>query len=104
MYETIQSLVQAFLGKFNFQQLVNYYGVFAGYYLLAFLLLMVVFITNVFVSILNEFLAAVGNEKALKNKDHEVVEHFMNTIQTFVHGSKGNKISRVYSILNNIYT
>jgi len=80
----MQSLVQAFLGKFNFQQLVSYYGTFAGYYLLTFLMLMIVFISNTFVSILNEFLAAVGNDRALEKKDHEVVDHFLNTMKDFV--------------------
>jgi len=91
MFETMQSLIQAFLGKFSFQQLVSYYGTFAGYYLLTFLMLMIVFISNMFVSILNEFLAAVGNDRALEKKDHEVVDHFVVTMKSFVVGNKSNE-------------
>ena len=52
MYQTMQTLIVAFLGKFDFSQLVDYYGTFAGYYLLTYLFVMIVFISNVFVSIL----------------------------------------------------
>jgi len=93
MLQTIQTLVQAFLGKLNFQQLVNFYGTFAGYYLLMFLMLIVVIISNMFVSILNEFLAEVGNDRALKKKEYEVVEHFVDTIKSFIQGKKENKVA-----------
>ena len=88
MYQTMQTLIVAFLGKFDFSQLVDYYGTFAGYYLLTYLLVMIVLISNVFVSILNEFLNTVGNSRSLEKKDHEVIDHFFNKIKSLVSENK----------------
>lgn len=83
IFVSMQSLLAAFLGKFEFTELVNAYGTTAGCYLLIYLLTMIVFVTNLFIAIINEFLFEFGNNRMLESRDYEVIDHFLGTLQGF---------------------
>ena len=91
LYTCSLSLVAAFLGKFDFSQLVAYYGSGAGYYLLIYLLTMIIFVTNILVALIDDFLAAVANDPSSHPKDHQVVDHFFQSIKALVIGSQKPK-------------
>jgi len=42
---------------------------------------MIVMIMNFFVAILNDFLAAAQNSKAIQSRDFEVMDHFVETLR-----------------------
>ena len=93
----LASLVQAFLGKFNFQSLMYMYGTGACYYLLIYLLTTIVVVMNFFIAILNDYLALVARSKSLQNKDFAVVDHFFETIKDFIVGKKQNSGVKLHS-------
>jgi len=79
--------VEAMLGKFSLDTMMNYGGKSAGFFLILYLFAMIVMIMNFFVTILNDFLAAVANDEALQNRDFEVMDHFLDTVkQLFITG------------------
>jgi len=45
---------------------------------------MIVMIMNFFVAILNDFLSAVANSKAMQNHDFEVMDHFIDTVKELI--------------------
>lgn len=91
MYDCSLSLVAAFLGKFNFSQLIGYYGNAAGYYLLIYLVVMILFVTNILISLINDYLAAVSNDPSSLPRDHEVIGHFFSAVQSIVIGKTQTK-------------
>lgn len=91
MYDCSLSLVAAFLGKFNFSQLIGYYGNAAGYYLLIYLVVMILFVTNILISLINDYLAAVSNDPSSLPRDHEVIDHFFSAVQSIVIGKTQTK-------------
>ena len=82
----LSSLIQAFLGKFNLQKLVALYGTGAGYFLLTYLLTTIIIVMNFFIAILNEYLALVASTKSMQSIDFEVMDHFFDTIKSFIVG------------------
>lgn len=91
MYDCSLSLVAAFLGKFNFGQLIGYYGNAAGYYLLIYLIVMILLITNILISLINDYLATVSNDPSSLPRDHEVINHFFSTVKSIVIGKPETK-------------
>ena len=88
MLQTIGTFLQAFMGKFNLFDLQDMYGNTAAAFLLTYLFVTMVVVTNFFVSILNDFLFAVGEDKNTGKKDNEVIEHFMRTVKSLIVGKK----------------
>jgi len=72
------------LGKFSLDNLLNYGGKSAGFFQILYLFTMIVMIMNFFVALLNDFLSAVANSKEMQNRDFEVMDHFVNTVQQLV--------------------
>ena len=97
IWTCLASQVSAFLGKFNFTQLVAAYGTLAGTYLLIYLLIMIVVIMNIFISMLNEFLAKVKDDSFLNNQDFRVVDHFLETLKTVVAGKFNSNKNQIPS-------
>ena len=89
--KVIQTLFQAFVGKFNLTAVFDFYGSGAAWFLLSYLLLMMIIVANLFIAVLNEFLDAVREDGVTGQKDHEVVEHFIDTLKTFIAFNKGGK-------------
>jgi hypothetical protein len=83
-YQSIMStsiaLSEAFLGKFDFTQIVSKHGILGGIILLSYLIVMMFLIMNMFVAVLNEVLIAVQNDPKTIPKDHEVIEYFMDIL------------------------
>ena len=88
MLQTLGTLLQAFVGKFNLFDVQDMYGSAAVAFLLTYLLITMVVVTNFFISILNDFLEAVGKDKNVGKKDNEVIEHFMRTVKSLIVGKK----------------
>ena len=61
--QTAASMTSAFLGKFDFHAMMTAYGKFGAAYLWIYLVLMIFFIVNFFIVIINEFLSAVSADK-----------------------------------------
>jgi len=72
------------LGKFSLDTLISYGGKPAGFFLILYLFTMIVMIMNFFVAILNDFLSAVANSKEMDNRDFEVMDHFVATVQQMI--------------------
>ena len=87
--ETVESLVQAMLGKFDFQDLVNVYGEGAGCFLLIYLLVIVMVILNMFMSILNPYFHVVMVNPPL-DPDYQIMEHFLQTFKDLVMNRKSS--------------
>ena len=100
--QVIQTLFRAFVGKFNLGELENFYGTGAAMFLLSYLLLMMIIVANFFIAILNEFLDAVRYDREIGKKDHEVVEHFLDTLKAliFVGKSQQKSSKRAFDLAN----
>jgi len=72
--------VEAMLGKFSLDTMMNFGGKSAGLFLILYLFTMIVMIMNFFVAILNDFLSAVASSKDMQNRDFEVMDHFIDTV------------------------
>jgi len=72
------------LGKFSLDTMINYGGKPAGFFLILYLFTMIVMIMNFFVAILNDFLAAAANSNEMKNRDFEVMDHFVDTVKNLI--------------------
>jgi len=94
--------VEAMLGKFSLDTMMNFGGKSAGLFLILYLFTMIVMImnfffllydaaaaltsapchrvVNFFLAILNDFLSAVASSKNTQNRDFEVMDHFIDTV------------------------
>jgi len=72
------------LGKFSLDTMMSHGGKSAGFFLILYLFTMIVMIMNFFVAILNDFLAAVANNKDMQNRDFEVMDHFVDTVKNLI--------------------
>ena len=88
---TMCSLSEAFLGKFDFYHVTSAKGEFGGFILIAYLLVMMLIIMNFFISLLNEFLAAVQGDPESMPKDHEVIDYCMEILSTIFSTQKEKK-------------
>ena len=88
---TMSSLSEAFLGKFDFNHVTSAKGKFGGFVLIAYLLVMMLIIMNFFISLLNEFLAAVQDDPESMPKDHEVVDYCMEVLSKMFSTKKTKK-------------
>jgi len=62
------SLTSAFLGKFDFYAMMDSYGLFGAFYLWTYLNVMIFFIVNLFIVIINEYLAEVSGDETVQPK------------------------------------
>ena len=72
------------LGKFSLDNLIAYGGQSAGIFLILYLFTMMIMVMNLFVALLNDFLTAVAHSKEMQNRDFEVMDHFLDTVQQLV--------------------
>ena len=97
MAQTMQTLLQAFVGKFDLRDVQGLYGTTGAAFLLTYLLLTIIFVANFFIAILNEFLEAVGNDKNIGKKDSEVVEYFLGSFKSLISVKKDKDKSSEYN-------
>ena len=72
------------VGHFDFQEMINYYGIWGGFYLLFYLMTMILLIVNIFIVILDTFMSAIKEDESVIPDDHVVLDHFMNIVKSFV--------------------
>ena len=72
------------LGKFLLVDVIANYGMTGATFILIYLLIMVILAIDIFVSLLNDFLENVKMDRAMQNKDFEVVDHFLDTVKSFI--------------------
>jgi len=84
IYTLCITLISSSLGKFNFSDFNDLNFPLAKAVLLLYLLVMMFFVINMLVTMLNEFLAVLKNDRSIQPKDHEVVDYLMTQVKQFI--------------------
>ena len=85
---SLGTLTSALLGGFDFEPVEEIAGVWGRIYLMGYLLTMIVVIMDIYVSLINEFLAeTMGDEDSIE-KDYEVLDYLMESIQSLITGKQ----------------
>lgn len=77
---TASYLTTAFLGMFNFESTIEETGQMGAFILMAYLLLMVFLWMNIFISVLNEYVKDVKENKELEDPQFEVIGHLLKSL------------------------
>ena len=77
-------MVSAFLGKFDFTSVAMEYGSYGILFLLVYLMTMIFLILNLFISLINGYIAMVKNDPRSIPKDHEVITHFIDLLKALI--------------------
>ena len=85
---SLGTLTSALLAGFDFEPVEEIAGVWGRLYLMGYLLTMIVVIMDIYVSLINEFLAeTMGDEDSIE-KDYEVLDYLMESIQSLITGKQ----------------
>ena len=85
---SLGTLTSALLGGFDFKPVQEIAGVWGRFYLLGYLLIMIVVIMDIYVSLINEYLAETMGDPDSIEKDYEVLDYLMKSIQSLVTGKQ----------------
>ena len=85
---SLGTLTSAMLGGFDFKPVQEIAGVWGRFYLLGYLLIMIVVIMDVYVSLINEFLAETKDDPDSVEKDYEVLDYLMESILSLITGKQ----------------
>ncbi len=78
------TLVSAFLGKFNFTSVAAEYGSYGILFLLVYLMTMIFLILNLFICLINGYIAMVKRDPHVIPRHHKVVTHFTETLKSLI--------------------
>ena len=78
------TLCAGFLGQFYFSELEITAGLFGKMFLLLYLLTMIYFVVNFFITMLSYFLEAVKSDKSVIPADHEVVLYLLESLKGLI--------------------
>lgn len=91
IFSTMLALSEAFLGKFNINNIIAANGVFGGVVMLAYLLVMMCLMMNLLVSALNYILVKINETPDVIPKDHEIIEYFIDLLTSIFHRKSKKK-------------
>ena len=81
LHNTLAALVSGSMGYTKYKAVEESAGLLGALMLLFYLMTMMYFMFNFFVSILNEFLSEMRDDPRAQPKHHEVIEHMMTVIR-----------------------
>ncbi len=93
-FQVMTTLVAAFLGKFDFTSVAAVYGSQGILFLLVYLLTMIFLVINLFIALINEYIAMVKTDPRALPRDHEVITHFIETLKSLFERIRGGHGSR----------
>ncbi len=76
------------MGKFDFTSVRVVHGFQGSLYLLVYLMTMMFLVINLFIALINEYIAAVKKDGNVVPRDHEVVTHLLETLKSLFGGGK----------------
>ncbi len=85
------TLVSAFLGKFNFSSVAAAFGSPGILFLLVYLMTMIFLVINLFISLINGYIAMVKSDPKAVPRDHKVITHFIETLKSLLDGIRGRR-------------
>ena len=89
--ESVTTLCSAFLGGFDFEPVEETAGNWGRLYLMSYLLFIMLVIGNLYVSLVNEYLAETMGDSECLPKDYEVVDYILESLRSLVSGEKSNR-------------
>ncbi len=84
-------MVSAILGKFDFTSVASAYGSPGILFLLVYLLTMIFLVLNLFISLINGYIAMVKSDPHVVPRDHEVITHFIETLKSLLGRIRGRR-------------
>ena len=81
---SLGTLTSALLGGFDFEPVEEIAGVWGRIYLMGYLLTMIVVIMDIYASLINEFLAETMGDQDSTEKDYEVLDYLMESLQSLI--------------------
>ena len=84
MARTYSAQISGFMGVFDYVSIYENLGNLGAFMLILYLLTMMNLFLNIFVSILNDYMAAIRKDPNAVPDDHEVVDHLVSMIQDVV--------------------
>ncbi len=79
------------------------YGSQGILFLLVYLFTMIFIVLNLFIALINEYIAMVKKNSRALPKDHEVITHFIDTMKAFFNRMRGNPEIKKGWTTKNIY-
>ena len=96
---TFTTLVSAFIGKFEYTSVRNATNWFGGLMLILYLLILLYFMMNLFITVLNDFLAAIQNDPEACPEVHEVITHLLTIVKSSVGMESEQKSKEIAAIM-----